>query len=92
MLPIGRDSDLGCVRQGRYAAGVRDITRNQRHSSHRESALQEQQTHDTELEPVTYAMLEADRGLGMEDDLPSNVFYADGEEFLAHLESYTDSH
>lgn len=65
----------------------------QRHSSHQESGLQKQQhqAHDTEQESVTFAMLEADRGLGMEGDPPSSAFYADTEEFLTSLESGTNS-
>ena len=51
-----------------------------------------QQAHDTEGEPVTCEMLNAEAGLGIAANRANNVFHADTEDFLASLESSKDSH
>ena len=62
-----------------------------RHSSDQESGLREtQQQHqddDIELGPVTVAMMDEAEGVGVADNRPDGVFFADGEEFLTFLES-----
>ena len=65
----------------------------QRHSSHQEPDLQEQQQQadDTEHEPITLETLDAERDSGpMFDDEPSES-YLDDQEFLASLPPYEDS-
>ena len=73
---------------------VMGITMKQRHSSDQESGLQkaQHQAGDIELEPVTVAMLDEAEGVGIADNCPNGVFFANGEEFLAYLESDQDSH
>ena len=65
----------------------------QRHSSNQESGWQKQQQEadDIEHEPVTVAMLDGAEGVGVADNRPNNVFFADGEKFLAALETCLDT-
>ena len=76
LLPVGRDTIA------------------QQPSSHHESGPpnQQQQADDTEHEPVTLEILNAEEGLGPAADLLDCTFHASTEDFLASLESRQNSH